>query len=253
MKKKSLSMVLVLMAVAAVAGYGKPKVFDKTVPADQCSTLITENGQGTVITKFNGKKVSWKNRTSMLIPAGTHSLQFSRKEDRGLVTISDSTDVTYTFLAGHTYLAVADIIDDSNKTRKAYALIQDVTTALLDFPTPDRASPNASPFEGEWINVKDEADRLIFAGGEWARKYKGKFFARGFVWEETPISPFLVYTTMYDAKKDKWNEVGGVITMSGQFFVKIISYGDDAFMTDTKPDSDIGVGDLGRAKYERVE
>ena len=250
MKKKSLSMVLVLMAVAAVAGYGKPKVFDKTVPADQCSTLITEFAQGTEITKFNEKKVSWKNKTSMLIPAGTHSLALSRKETRtGIIrtTVSDSIDVTHAFLAGHTYLVLANIIDDSNKTRKIYALIQDVTTALLDFPTPGRVSPDASPFEGEWVNVKGETDRLVFAGGEWARKFNGEFFARGFVWEGTPDSPFMVWTTQYDAKKKKWKELGAVLM--GSRFAKIISYGDDALMIDTG----VGLGDLGKANYERAE
>jgi len=259
MKKKSLSMILVLLALVAVAGYGKPKVFDKSVPAEQCSTLIVESSDsalGTQITKFNEKKVSWNPGTNMLIPAGTHSLQFLRKEQRQILvlktTLSDSTDVTHTFLAGHTYLALAKIIDDSDKTHKAYVKIQDVTEAYLDFPMPDRASPDASPFEGEWVGVK--GGNLVFAGGEWAIKADGKFFIRGLVWEGTPASPFMVWLISYDAKKNKWKEeLGG--SMPGRFYAKIISNGDDALTTITGISiEDINSGFImGKIDYQRAK
>jgi len=143
MKKKCLSMVLVLLAVVASTGYGGPKVYDKSVPAEQCGTLIVPmTGGGSVkVTEFNGKKVSWEKGAKILIPAGTHSLQLFSKTTRNVMltnmNISDSTDLTHTFLAGHTYWAIAELSGGDTLVDQVLVKIQvqilDVTGVCLDF------------------------------------------------------------------------------------------------------------------------
>jgi len=235
MKKKSLLMVLVLMA-AAVASYGKgPIVFDKSVPADQCSTLMVSapTGVGVIvkISKFNGKNVSWKPGltgapTNVIIPASTHSLRFSCQEERGLslvatMKITGSIDITHTFLAGHTYFATAEILTDGNNMqgKKVQAYILDITPGR-DFVPPNRAAPNASPFEGEWVRSAEVQDvtvpiQLFITGDEWAMKQNGQFTQRGYVLQKKIWSilafkfpkaeeKVLFVTGQYNAEENKW-------------------------------------------------
>ena len=81
--------------------------------------------------------------------------------------------------------------------------IRDITNLFLDFPSPDPTSPDASPFEGEWVQIKNENIRLIITKDEWASKANGKYASRGFV-SYTGGNAAISALAGYDAKKEKW-------------------------------------------------
>jgi hypothetical protein len=193
MKKKWGLIVSVLMTPLLIASCATAKVYDKSVPLEQSSTLMLAN---VIINEFNGKKVLWMDR-SMIIPADTHSLRLANSENRGTSTEYGMVSMSYTFLAGHTYLVTAPISGG-----KIIGKITDFTRFYLDFPLPDTNNPDASPFEGEWVYPKNENSRIIFVRDEWAMKYNGKYTARGLVSQDGENALSMI--AKYDAKKEKW-------------------------------------------------
>ena len=200
MKKKCLFIVSVLVAALAVAGCGSaPKVYDKSVPMEQSSTLILNNDVG--IIKFNDEKVALMG--TIIIPADSHYwiLRYKDRKDDGLrITGVTQYDIsmTYTFLPEHTYHVTATA-SGGNATGQ----VTDVTRFATDFPTPDTTNPNASPFEGEWVSVQTDRVGLIITKDEWASKLDGKYSNRGLV-SYTGGNATLVTMAGYNAKKEKW-------------------------------------------------
>jgi len=229
MKKKSLLMVLVLMVAAAIAGYGAaagPIVADKSVPADQCGTLMVINtGNVAKITKFNGKGVSWKPSllgapANVLIPAGTHSLRIFCQEENIFWKTSGSADITNTFVAGRTYLATVGILKTGKVGKKVQAYILDITPDR-DIIPPNHADPNASPFEGEWVRSAEGPEgvaipiQLFITGDQWTMKQSGQFTSRGYVLQKNiwgiAVTKYpnddekvLFITERYNMEEKKW-------------------------------------------------
>jgi hypothetical protein len=197
MKKKWLLIVSVLVATLAVTSCGSaPKVYDKTVPLEQSSTLILNDDVG--IIKFNEEKAALMG--TIIIPADSHSwiLRFKdRKYDGAVVTGVTQYDISmsYTFLPEHTYHVTATANGGQ---------VTDVTKFTTDFPTPDTTNPNASPFEGEWVSVQTDRVGLLITKDEWASKLDGKYSNRGIV-SYTGGNATLVTMAGYDAKKGKWS------------------------------------------------
>jgi outer membrane murein-binding lipoprotein Lpp len=200
MKKKRILTVSVVVVALLLAGCSsEPKVYDKTVPMEQSSTLIqTDTG----IIKFNEKKVAWMKST--IIPAGTHNfvLRFkdSKFDSTGQIVGLTQYDIlmSYTFIAGHSYTITASASDG-----KATGRIEDITQMLSEFPVPDLDSPDASPFEGEWENPNGRIC-FVFSKNEYAMKLNGEYRIRGYISFNDRKAVFSIVAGYY-AKRNGWS------------------------------------------------
>jgi hypothetical protein len=165
MKKKQFLIVSVLVAVLLIVGCSstpKENVYDKSVPLEQSSKLIILVNCS--VLEFNGKNtdINWHADNSilskiMIIPAGTHSLKLYSR-NMSYETVFDP--ITREFLPGHSYVVTAEGIGRSFK-----AAIVDQADLNYEL-VPDLTRENASPFEGTWVSIKNEGDRLIFSKKE---------------------------------------------------------------------------------------
>jgi hypothetical protein len=224
MKRRIAIIPVLLLAALVVAGcVGAPKVYDKSVPPEQSSTIRINNGT-TRITSFDGKSVKWGagfTQQQMVIPAGKHSLsvyiEYQRSTGSNTVTTSYGTvTVENDFLPGHTYFIGAAM---STRENKIYGKIIDETALNQELPTPNPTSPNASPLEGIWVNIKDEKYQIIFAGNEYFLLTNGNYLQRG-NFSFNGKNGTITLTAFYS--KGKWtgfinilNNMEGQITYNG--------------------------------------
>jgi hypothetical protein len=183
--KKRFGVISVLLAALLVAGcVGAPKttIYDKSVPLEKSSTLIISMGCSVI--EFDGKSTlspSWQAHNSgmkqMIIPAGTHTLKlYTEVVYSGAKHMIGSEPMTLEFLQEHSYVAMAEA--DLGGSFIAVIIDQAELSREL-IPDPTRA--DASPFEGVWVNVQNEEDRMIFSGNKYMvlSKTKGQFSWRG--------------------------------------------------------------------------
>jgi len=122
----------------SIAGCATTKVYDKTVPLEQSSTLALSNDVG--IIDFNDKKIALMG--TIIIPADFHYwiLRYKDIKYDGLGRATGVTQydivMSYTFLPKHTYYVTATASGGT-----AIGQIRDITNLYLDFPSPDPTSP----------------------------------------------------------------------------------------------------------------
>jgi len=173
-----------------------PKVYDKSVPKEQSSILrIT----ACAITKFNGKNVMWNGLSGIKlvqIPAGQHTMQVYQKGGSFNTWTENTVDGTFNFLPGHTYIVFLGTVYQGAKLQ-----IVDVTKTDEE-PKIDPSSPEATKFEGIWVNTQDETHQFIFFKNEFVMKAKGQYTLRGpFSYDDKNMALTIVFTY----KKGKWD------------------------------------------------
>jgi len=199
--KKGLIVSVVMVMLAVTGCSSGPKVYDKSVPMEKSCTLVITSDVG--IVKFNEEKVAWMG--TVIIPADLHSwiLRYKELEFDGIGRITGATQhdisMVYTFLPEHTYMVAA-----TSSNGKVTGQIMDITSLNIDLPSPDPMNANASPFEGEWEQIKNEKIHLIIAKDEWITKAYEKYSARGFVSYNGENANLTIFA-LYDTKKEKWN------------------------------------------------
>jgi len=162
--------------MAVVACSSAPFVYDATVPPEESSTLIINECQ---VYKFNGTTMSagkWSagvGEKTVIIPAGTHTLEVWGSESSGSKLTYGKVEITHTFLPGRTYRLRAPI--EGNTIKAVITYTSNLTSALV--PNPE--SPDATPLEGTWINTSDEKQQWIFADNEFSVKQNGAEINRG--------------------------------------------------------------------------
>jgi hypothetical protein len=195
MKKNWFSIISVALVALAVGCSSGPKVYDKTVPLEESSTLMPIGEVGVI--QFNEKKVAWMKST--IIPDGNHVLILRYKDIKENSVTQYDIPISHTFLAGHTYAVTATIIGG-----KATGQIMDATKCLLDIPLPNIDNQNDSQFEGEWVTLKNGKPGFTFAGDEWVKKnLNGQYEMRG-VFLHDGINATLLTVAAYDVKKGEW-------------------------------------------------
>jgi len=151
-------------------------VSDKSVPREQSSTLIINS---CFVSKFNGQpQIGWGKpigKKTVVIPAGTHSLELYNRVETGSRVYEGTVPMTYTFLAGRTYWIATPM-----SSSRIYGRIVDATT-LETALVPNPESPDASPFEGIWTNINMPNGQLIIAGNEIQMLNNGKNLQRGLI------------------------------------------------------------------------
>jgi len=205
------------LAIAFTACSSAPVVYDKSVPLEQSSTLIIKLGK---ITLFNGKKVSWNGYNGFswgqkfIIPAGTHEfiLEFEQRSATGKA-MEGVVTMKHEFLPGHSYNVLAALTSISG--RNAMGIIID-EEELQNELKPNSENPDASPFEGKWVDVKDEGNQLILCGSQYIRIYKGKNDIRGF-FSYTKNSVYLHFLAKY--AKGMWEIDEGLMQFGGANYV----------------------------------
>jgi hypothetical protein len=172
MKKRigTISVLLVALLIAGCSSTPKTTIYDKSVPLEQSSTLIISAGCSVI--EFDGKSTQfsteWQahnslNAKRMIIPAGTHTLKlYAEVVYSGARHMISSELITREFLPEHSYAAAAN----ANVGGSFIAVIID-QTALIPELKPDISRSDASPFEGNWVNIQNEEDRMIFSGNEY--------------------------------------------------------------------------------------
>jgi hypothetical protein len=183
--KKRLGIISVLLVAVLIAGCGstpKATVYDKSVPLEQSSTIIISYPCSVI--EFNGKSTalspSWQAHNGgtklMVIPAGTHTLVlYAETIVSNRKMMYSSEPIINEFLPGHTYLTMSE-------ARVSDASFQIIDQAILSRElTPDTSRADIYPFEGVWVNIKNEEDRLVFSGNEYMvlSKTKGQMSWRG--------------------------------------------------------------------------
>jgi len=171
------SMVLTFAMVFASCS-NAPFVYDATVPPEQSSTLIIHECQ---VYKFNGTTMSadkWSagvGEKTVIIPAGTHTLEVWSSESSGLCTKLEygKTEITHTFLPGRAYRLSAPI--EGGYVKALITKTPNLTSPLV--PNPE--SPAATPLEGVWVNSTDEKQQWIFSDNEFSVKQNGAEINRG--------------------------------------------------------------------------
>jgi len=81
--------------------------------------------------------------------------------------------MTYTFLPGRTYILRAPI--EGGYVKGSITNIPTLTSAVV--PNPE--NPDATPFEGVWVNTSDNKQQWIFANNEFLIKQNGADINRG--------------------------------------------------------------------------
>jgi uncharacterized protein YcfL len=185
--KKRFAIISVVLAVLLLAGCSsapKAKVYDTSVPLEQSSTLIIS--ESCSVSEFNGVKTGkdWSSFTTftpvekqVVIPAGTHTLKLHYTY---YVTTGSGWNLSATttgqFLPGHIYV-VAGYRDTLKSDARLF--IFDETEYNREL-APNPASPNATQFEGIWVNTRDAEKRLVFADNQFFYTEKdGKVLSRG--------------------------------------------------------------------------
>jgi len=214
MKKNGFFTAFVLLATLVIGSCNSaPKVYDKSVPLEQSSTLEIGN---CFVKSFSGESTLWSG--TVIIPAGQHTLVLHNSETMGTTTEYGEVSMTYEFLPGHTYAVFAPI-----KHGQINGRIIDIAvfnTVLV----PDPTSPDASPLEGKWkITDGKNSNEFVFAKDEYIRWVNGVYYCRGFAQTDgNTIS--MTMDALYDAKKEKWVVIkllmsGGNITYNGTSWV----------------------------------
>ena len=184
-------------------------VFDESVALEQSSTVLFNQAYQRILS-VNGKKTpsDWEKSLrskSLQIPAGEHTLEVycadSNSNYDGSFTHSSGTvAASFTFLPGHTYFLVAPI-------KNGKINLQLIDMAVLNNELlPDPENPEATPFEGKWVNTKDSGQYLIFAEDEFLISINdGKIAYRGFFAYDNRR----VYITRYFRyAENKWKPYG---------------------------------------------
>jgi len=213
---------MVLTFVLAFVGCSSsaPFVYDETVPPEQSSTLIIKDCQ---VNKFNGTTVSaskWSagvGEKTVVIPAGKHTLDVWSSESSGSKLKYGNVEMTFNFLPGNTYLLIAPIIN-----RTVQGRIYEITAFNSDL-VPNPESPKATPFEGKWVNTKNEGHYWIFANDECVLVMNGQNLLRGFfTYNERGIE--INYLFMY--YRDTWNPIGREMNRDFAYKGNVIFYDD---------------------------
>jgi len=185
-------MLLTFAVVFVGCSSSAPFVYDTTVPPEQSSTLIIRECQ---VYKFNGTTMSVKNwsagvgEKTVIIPAGTHTLEVWSSESSGGGTKLEygKVEMTHTFLAGRTYLLTAPI--EGGSIKGSITNMPTLTNAVV--PNPE--SPDATPFEGVWVNT-DQKQEWVFANNEFLVKQNGADIYRGmFTYKENIVAARVYY------------------------------------------------------------
>jgi len=166
--KKKIVIISMVLATLLIAGCSSaPKVYDKSVPLEQSSTLVLYN---TTVMNFDDKFVgitpSWMAHNGgtkeIIIPAGTHTLSIYAEYPGSVGRLQQVQykPISYEFLPGRTYVILKNSLTSDEGVR-----ITDLTEELPEL-VPDPTRTDASPFEGVWVNIKNAEDRLIFSGNE---------------------------------------------------------------------------------------
>ena len=189
-------MCLAIGLVIAFAGCsGAPIVYDKSVPAEQRSTMVINNY--TWIVEFNGMHTNWItsmfSKKTVIIPAGEHTLLIGTDNN----SREGKVKVTGNFLPGHTYLVGAYISGSS-----IYGRIVDETALNFEL-LPNPASPTASPFEGRWVDIKNAENQLIFWNNQYILRVKEKDALRGFFSYNEGTKKIALFRDAYYSK-GKW-------------------------------------------------
>jgi hypothetical protein len=202
MKKYSKLILNVCLAIGLVIAFvscsSGPTVYDKSIPPEQSSVLrITV----CAITKFDGINMGAKWNAlagikQVQIPSGQHSIQVYQSGGGFGYSTQNTVDVTYNFLPGRTYIVFLGTVNQGAKLQ-----IVDVTRTDEE-PKIDPSSPDATKFEGIWVNTQDEMHQLIFFNNEFAMKAKGQYSMRGpFSYDDKNLALTIVFTY----KKEKWD------------------------------------------------
>jgi hypothetical protein len=147
-------------------------VYDASVPPEQSSTLRIMNCG---ISEFDGKTtgLAWYTDTlpkQVMIPAGDHRLKIYTQPNRDHSNISLYRTLSYTFLAGHTYLVTGGLYN----VNETWGYIVDATVTPGEL-VPDPSKPDATPIEGTW---QGEKATFVFRGNEYLQT-EGKLAVRG--------------------------------------------------------------------------
>ena len=206
--KKYLILVLLLLSMIFSGCSTGPMVFDPSVPLEQSSKIILNSSR---ITKFNGKKVSWipslfnYNRMTITIPSGRNTFD-------GNFFISGKTsllvkDVTYDFLPGKTYYIYGIIYQYSLTKYENHVRIIDESLFHLEL-IPNTKDENASVLEGIWVDIKEQENKIIFAGNYFIEDYKifGKINKRRGMFNIDGDKIFLEYFAGYGKIPGNENE-----------------------------------------------
>ncbi|MDR2922913.1 MAG: hypothetical protein LBU85_06195 [Treponema sp.] len=203
-----------------------PKVFDKTVPLEQSSTI---QFQGCSIVRFDGKEnylsPMWSAHNSLgikqvIIPAGTHVLSIYAESAGGSTIYQwESVPMSYEFLPGHTY-AIG--------VQRSYS---DFTALIIDHVqlnrelVPDTTRGNASPFEGVWESSSKKF-QLIFAGDEYMLIYNGRGTFRGnFTYDKSGTNVILTQWGSYYSKEVPWFIYPSPIKVACSYDGTLLTYG----------------------------
>jgi len=171
---------VVLAALLTAACTGAPKIYDKSVPLEQSSTLIL---MSCTVMDFDGKFLAlnpdWRGHNSLspkqiIIPAGTHTFSiYAEYSQASRILQVQYEPFRIDFLPGHTYAVQKKSLTSDNGVS-----ITDVTELLKEFVQNSRGS-DASLLEGKWESIKDK-DGYIFSGNQFVT-FNGKNLGlRGF-------------------------------------------------------------------------
>jgi len=201
------------LAIAFTGCSSAPTVYDKSIPLEQSSTLIILNG---TITMFNDNNVIWSGFNGFswgqkfIIPSGTHEfrLEFTQGSVTGRVMKGETT-MKHIFLPGHSYNIIGALTSISGSRAMVYVVDEETLQSEL---TPNPKNPNASPFEGKWVEEKDAGNQIILCEDQYVRILKGKNDIRGF-FSYTKNSVYLNFLARYT--KGKWEIDDGLMQFGG--------------------------------------
>jgi hypothetical protein len=168
-----ISVVLAVLLLASCSSVPKVTVYDPSIPTEQSSTLrIVE----CAITEFNGKKVGkdWEahgvhlspTEKQIIVPAGAYTLRLYGTTGSGQWILTSSATMTGEFLPGHTYYVTIFPTWNHYATDPLPAILDEAELNRQCTLVPNPANPNTTPFEGIWVNTKNEGIKLIFAGNQ---------------------------------------------------------------------------------------
>jgi hypothetical protein len=113
--KKLFAACAAILAAGILAGCASTYVYDKSVPAGECATLIIDvawdSGYQLYVTKMDGEPVpdsllGWGKGDTILIPAGEHTLEwhtYTTRNSGGSGERRPGKPLTWYFEAGKTY------------------------------------------------------------------------------------------------------------------------------------------------------
>jgi hypothetical protein len=164
-----ISVVLAVLLIASCSSTPKVTVYDPSIPTEKSCTLRIANCW---ITKFDEKAVrmmDWEalgTEKQVIVPAGTHTLSLRGNSAAGQRTINSWATMTVEFLPGHTYYATLFPTWNFYAAEPLLAILDEAELNRQVTLVPNPANPNATPFEGIWVNTKNEGIKLIFAGNQ---------------------------------------------------------------------------------------